>query len=37
MSTNEATVSRIYEEFRRKYEAEQVLSLKDILQRVKSY
>src|SRR5215211_338107 len=36
MSTDATSVSRTYEEFRRKYEAEQVLSLRDILQVVKS-
>jgi capsular polysaccharide biosynthesis protein len=37
MSGNKAPVGRTYEEFRREYEAEQVLSLRDILQMVKSY
>ena len=37
MSENKAPVGRTYEEFRREYEAEQVLSLRDILQMVKSY
>jgi len=37
MSRNKAPVGRTYEEFRREYEAEQVLSLRDILQMVKSY
>ena len=37
MSGNKAPVGRTYEEFRREYEAEQVLSLMDIFQMVKSY
>ncbi len=36
MRTDDATVGGMYEEFRRKYEAEQVLFLRDILQLVKS-
>jgi capsular polysaccharide biosynthesis protein len=36
MSTDDASGGRMYEEFRRKYEAEQVLFLRDILQLVKS-
>jgi len=36
MSTDATSVGSTYEEFRRKYEAEQVLSLRDILQVVKS-
>ena len=35
MSTDDASVGRTYEEFRRKYEAEQVLSLRDFLQLAK--
>src|SRR5215203_5718250 len=37
MSVYKAPVGRTYEEFRREYEAEQVLYLREILQMVKSY